>query len=354
MSRKVSVDWESVQRDLGGKDFTDLELAELAGVSNNTVRNARNQNPMQRKTALKVVTATGIRNPHSYLSAVGANGSTSQAILGSFLHDWEIEEKVIERNEFRNIPYKVAKGTHRTNERVGRIKVFDLSDFGDDVIELLEMSLARNPIVCAKLERHPNIALFYENGFATQDKYWAIEKWEDVSTLENAVLDGILTREKVPKLAMDLASTLNAINKVGIVRRCLSPRNICIREDGSLLLRDFELSTFAQGSISGPLDFDPNPFYAPEFNHPQKDIDVRADLYSWAQVVTFCITGKRPQTNYEHSFWDRLPVPKAVGKVLETCTQPTREFRTLVPKSKKEKSDFEDVLELISDWSAES
>ena len=170
--------------------------------------------------------------------------------------------------------------------------------------------------------------------------------------MESVVLDGILTREQVPKLAIDLASTLDAINKVGVVRRCLSPKNICIREDGSLLLRDFELSTFAQDSISGPLEFDPNPFYASEFNHPEKQIDVRADLYSWAQVVVFCLTGKRPQTRYENSLWDSLP--KAVGKVLEACIQPSRSFRTLVPKSEKEISDFEDVLKLISDWSSES
>ena len=107
--------------------------------------------PMQRKTALKVVTATGLRNPASYLHAAGSEQSNSQTILGSFLHDWIVEDRVIERSEFRNIPYKVAKGTHRTNERVGRIKVFDLSDLGDDVLELLEMALNRNPIVCGTI-----------------------------------------------------------------------------------------------------------------------------------------------------------------------------------------------------------
>ena len=352
MSRKVIVDWEAVERDLGEKDFTDLELVNLAGVSNNTVRRARGQMQMQRKKALKVVTATGLRNPASYLNAAGSNQSKSQTILGSFLHDWEIEETVIERNEFRNIPYKVVKGTHRTNERTGRIKVFDLSDFGDDVIELLEVALARNPIVCAKMERHPNIALFYENGFASRDKYWAIEKWEDVQTLQDVVHDGELAPEQVPKLAIDLASALDALCRAGIVRRCLSPKNVCIREDGSLLLRDFELSTFARKTFSGPLEFDPNPFYASEFNQSDVDVDVRADLFSWAQVVIYSLTGKRPRTNYNKEFWDSLPVPKAVLKVLEACTQPSRSFRTVVPKSVKEVIDFEDVLAKISDWGA--
>ena len=134
MPRKVDVDWEAVERDLGGKDFTDMELAELAEVSNNTVRNARNKMPMQRKKALKVVTATGIKNPESYLNPAGSGQSNSLRVLGSFLHEWDIEDGVSERSEFRNIPYKVAKGFNHSNERVGRVKVFDLSDFGDDCL----------------------------------------------------------------------------------------------------------------------------------------------------------------------------------------------------------------------------
>ena len=181
-----------------------------------------------------------------------------------------------------------------------------------------------------------------------------IEKWEDVATLQKIVVDGEFSPKQIPKMAIELALALNAINKVGVVRRCLSPKTICIRDDGSLLLRDFELSTFAEGTISGPLEFDPNPFYAPEFNHPVEDVNVSADLFSWAQVVVFCLTGKRPQTNYDHTFWNSLQVPKTVSKVLESCTQARREFRTLVPRSVKEISDFEDVLEKISGWGAEA
>ena len=52
MSRKVEVDWEAVERDLGGKDFTDMELANMAGVlkQHSPKRSKQNANAKKDRT----------------------------------------------------------------------------------------------------------------------------------------------------------------------------------------------------------------------------------------------------------------------------------------------------------------
>ena len=117
-------------------------------------------------------------------------------------------------------------------------------DFDTESREFIAEELARNPTICHRVERNSSFPILYEHGFATADKYWVVENWEDVATLDQLVEHSEIKAADVPRIAKDLAKAILALNDAGVVVRCLSPKMVCRREDGSLLLRDFELATF--------------------------------------------------------------------------------------------------------------
>lgn len=350
MAGNVFVDWQAIEQELG-KSISLAEIVRRTGVSPHTAQNARDGKRMQRAKAFDVVRATRVTNPGLYIRAQDGSKGDRQTVHGKSLGSWEVEEAPIEYRMARDIPFFIGKVINKSTERVGRVKVFTLSEeLNDEDIELARIELNRNPIICGRLERHPNFPLFYESEFVGSDRYWVIEKWEAGRVLADVVSDDEIAFdvERVPKMAVELAEALNFMNKAGCICRALTPKVILVRDDGSLLLRDFELATFTCQTFSKELKVDPSPYLAPEIGSP--DIDVRADLYSWGQVVVFMLTGRWPQTHYQRSFFSSLPVPKSVAVCLEICTQADRTFRRLAPKSVNEISDFDSVLSQIENW----
>lgn len=123
---------------------------------------------------------------------------------------------------------------------------------------------------------------------------------------------------------------------------------VCRREDGSLLIRDFELATFLGPTSSGKLRERHNVYYADEFDLP--DVDYRADMYSWAQIVIFCLTGRRPPSRPTAEFFASLPVKKSVYSVLSACSELNRDFRKW-NTNKNGDFNFAEILDAIKGWS---
>ena len=175
-----------------------------------------------------------------------------------------------------------------------------------------------------------------------------MENWEDVATLDRLVEFSGIKAADVPRIAKELAKAILTLNDAGVVVRCLSPKMVCRREDGSLLIRDFELATFLGPTSSGKLRERHNVYYADEFDLP--DVDYRADMYSWAQIVIFCLTGRRPPSRPTAEFFASLPVKKSVYSVLSACSEINRDFRKW-NTNKNGDFNFAEILDAIKGWS---
>jgi serine/threonine protein kinase len=176
-----------------------------------------------------------------------------------------------------------------------------------------------------------------------------IEKWEDGVTLDEHVKSDGFKKSEVPRIAIELAHALNALNKVEVVRRELTPERILVRDtDKSLVLFDFETATFAYDTYSREMPWKRDPYLAREV--AASDVDVRADLFSWAQVVIFCLTGRKPQETYKPEFFAKLAAPDYVQQALSICTQFQRDSRVLETRASGKTTDFDSVLRLIKNW----
>ena len=357
MSGHVFIDRKAIDEELG-KMFTQAEIIRLTGlagksVSSHTAANAFYGRRMKVGTAARVVRATKLPDPERFLIPIGDGQTPQEAVFPESYGNWDVTEDDFEHRLLRDIPFSIGKTVNRVDHRVGRIKRFNILKFNDEEFDTVEQEVARHPIVCGKLERHPNFPLYYDSQFHGRRSFWVIEKWEDGVTLDEHVKSDGFNKSEVPRIAIELAHALNALNKVEVVRRELTPERILVRDtDKSLVLFDFETATFAYDTYSREMPWKRDPYLAREVAAP--DVDVRADLFSWAQVVIFCLTGRKPQETYKPEFFAKLAAPDYVQQALSICTHFQRESRVLETRASGKTTDFDSVLRLIKNWKSTS
>ena len=237
----AKIDWERLEQEIGRiLDIT--TLAEKAGVQRRLVVASKNGESITPPKAAEIVKATGVSDPKTYVYFEDQGKSEAELKIGSYFKGWKVE-KFLGGDVVRGIPFKVGMAREEITGRVGRCKVFDL-DLDIESQELIENELGRNPIICHRVERNNAFPIFYVSGFATRNKYWVIESWEEAETLQNLTDGTGIEKATIPRIAKELANALLVLHKSEVVVRCLSPKMVCLRADGSLLLRDFELATF--------------------------------------------------------------------------------------------------------------
>lgn len=343
---KTRIDWERIENETG-MVFESTALARKAGVNQRSTGKTLKGLGIMRSTAMAILKAVPVDNPSSYLFEEHEEKSEAELKVGSSLKGWEVTEFLYGAS-VRDIPFKVGKVYDEAADRFGRCKVFDLDSQNSETREILKFELGRNSNICHRVERDHSFPLAYENCFVGTDKYWVVESWEECTSLQQLNKGSEIKFDDVPVIARNLAAALLTLNNAGVVVRCLTPQMVCLRDDQSLLVRDFELSTFVESTKSRELGEYKIVYYANEFEEP--NIDHRADMYSWAQIVIFCLLGKQPPSNRDAAFYASLPVEEEVRLILQSCCEPNPNFRKWGKSRKSDVFTFEDVLSDIKGW----
>jgi eukaryotic-like serine/threonine-protein kinase len=139
---------------------------------------------------------------------------------------------------------------------------------------------------------HPNICALYDIGMHQGNGYLVLE------FLEGKPLAGPLAPEQALRVAIQIASALEAAHRKSVIHRDLKPANIFVAEDGSVKLLDFGLAKMTdsrtditrtvEGTILGTAAY-----MAPE-QAEGRPLDVRSDIFSFGSVVYELVAGRRP------------------------------------------------------------
>ena len=157
----------------------------------------------------------------------------------------------------------------------------------------------RREVDIATMLEHENLVTAFEGGRTAAGRlYLSSEfiKGGNVARLLEA--NRPLTEAAALSVARDVARALGYLHAQKLVHRDVKPENVIVRGDGLAKLSDFGLARSAApggarltatGEVLG------TPYYiAPEQIRAQKDIDIRADLYSLGCMLYEWVSGKRP------------------------------------------------------------
>jgi serine/threonine-protein kinase len=151
-------------------------------------------------------------------------------------------------------------------------------------------------IEAASKLRHPNILSAIDAGTVDGHRYIVSEH---VGGRRLSVLLGEgepLPVARAVEIALGIARALAHMDSVGILHRNLTPRSILLGESGEPKLRGFSFSR-PRRDASRETWFDTDDyaahFKAPDVMH-DKELDVRADVYSLGCVLYFMLTGRPP------------------------------------------------------------
>ena len=172
-----------------------------------------------------------------------------------------------------------------TDSRLGRVVALKLlaNDFSERLIAEARAISAVN---------HPNICALYDMGTHEGRSYLVLE------FVSGRTLQGPLPAEQALRIAVEIASALDAAHRKGVTHRDLKPANIMITEDGSVKLLDFGLAKLV---VSGETDITRTiegtlmgtaAYMAPE-QAEGKSLDVRSDIFSFGTVIYELIAGRR-------------------------------------------------------------
>jgi len=213
-------------------------------------------------------------------------------------------------------------------------------------IKILPQEMAADPARKRRFEReakiisglnHPNICVLHDIGHQDGIDYLVMEYVEG-ETLANRLLNGPLPLPQILQYAIQISDALESAHRKGITHRDLKPGNIMLTTDGHVKVLDFGLAKQLAGledtvvTVGGSTrEFHTEcgtPLGTYAYMSPEqalgKQVDFRADLFSFGTTLYQMATGKLPfegKTSVElcDAILHREPIPprKLNGKIPE-------------------------------------
>lgn len=229
------------------------------------------------------------------------------------------------------------------------LKVINAVSFADEVSRKRFVSEARS---AARL-RHPNVASIHHLGERETQFFYAMEFIEGETVQALVERDGPLPPRIALRIALQVASALEAAARAQLVHRDIKPANLMVagklddEYDGPFIkVIDFGLvrptgpasseSTAAQNGFAG------TPQFASPEQAEEREPDIRSDIYSLGCTLWFLLTGSPPfsgsmasvfaqHLNSEPPFATLSPLPAPVRTLLERMLQKNPADRPQTP-----------------------
>ncbi len=335
--RTVSINVSKLTAAMNHRGLSVEQLKELADVSTGTVNNLLAGKSVYRTTASQVAAALGT-TLDVLMDASTPNGGTSavhEYLVADVLSDWITASN--------GLKFQLCRLRHLELDRQARGKRFDLRDMTTDEEQRCRTWIKRHPNVCGSLQDHPNIirnlTAFHD---PVESFYWVIDEWIDGEPLQRTLGRRPFEPLVVKELLLDVARGLHGLHEMGIVRRELTPATITIREsDGRAILTEFELAKLIdRGPTVSTSQWPTDPYRAGEAD--ADDVDVRADIYSWARIGVHAATGKLPEIGSEKSALAETDLPMSIQSCLTKAASVFRSDRH---------TSMDECLPVIESWS---
>jgi len=171
-------------------------------------------------------------------------------------------------------------------------------------VKVLRPELADDEVYARRFERegrvasgldHPHLIPVLDTGFENGRRY-IVSRYVQGASLDDVLArDGVLSTDRVVRLAAGIGSGLDAVHRTGLVHRDLKPANVLVDSRGRALLTDFGVARgdadsvlTATGRVVGTVDY-----LAPELIQGRA-AGPASDVYALGCLVYECLAGEPP------------------------------------------------------------
>jgi serine/threonine protein kinase len=141
---------------------------------------------------------------------------------------------------------------------------------------------------------HPNVIRVYDFGTTEKDLPYILLEFCPGKTMEELIIDDLLTLPEKCRILMQIALALEAIHNKGVCHRDIKPSNVIVRENLMAKLTDFGIARLHDSNLTMTSEVFGSPaFLSPEGFESAK-VDHRADIFSFGSMAYQLFTGRLP------------------------------------------------------------
>lgn len=145
---------------------------------------------------------------------------------------------------------------------------------------------------------HKNLIAAIDAGASGGLYYFVMEFVTGKSCREIVATRGVFDEPRAIEVAFQMAEVLEYIHRHNLVHRDIKPENILLTPEGIVKLCDLGLAKSTAGAEQSltqeGLTVGTPYFMSPEQIRGDKDVDIRADLYSLGATLYYLVTGRHP------------------------------------------------------------
>jgi serine/threonine protein kinase len=170
----------------------------------------------------------------------------------------------------------------------------------------------------AKFENHPNV-IAVKDFFKANGTAYLVMNYLEGCTLKDYLLYKAvaLTFDEALAVTLPVLDALQTVHEAGMLHRDISPDNIFITAQGSIIVLDFGAARHALGEKGKNLSIILKPGYAPEEQYRSRGVQGPwTDIYAVSATFYHAITGIMPQESLDRLAVDQLIAPSQLGVVI--------------------------------------
>ncbi len=194
--------------------------------------------------------------------------------------------------------------------------------------EAAEKSLRREATILSQL-RHPHIISVLDNFNEGGHHYLLLQHVVGQDLRQLVRQNGPQPEAKVLDWAVQILSALEYLHtyEPPIIHRDLTPENIVLRNDGTIVIIDFGASNQFLGTMTGTI-IGKQAYMAPE--QLQGKATTQSDIYAFGGTLHFLLTGKDPIPLSESHPAKQVTVSSELDELIGKCTalEPETRFRS--------------------------
>ena len=204
--------------------------------------------------------------------------------------------------------------------RIVAIKVLRNSKMFEDSDDALTLERFKSEARSAGNLRHPHIITVFDVNTEGENPYIVMDFLEGRTLAQVLTTEGKLDPRRALHYLRQVASGLDHAHSKNVIHRDIKPSNILIDKTDHAFILDFGVASFGENSIKDRSILGTPSYMSPE-QLARKELDYRADLYSFAVMAYELLTGLKPFSGEN--------LPTLVNNIMNSSAAP---FEAVAPE----------------------